>query len=63
MVAKNRMKVTMKRKIDSVDIEMIKVIGLRDRLDRNREGQEEGNGLSKWIDAHVIYCEKDSERG
>lgn len=38
MVAKNRMKVMMKRKTDFMDIETIKVIGLGDRLDRNCEG-------------------------
>lgn len=38
MVAKNRMKLTMKRKTDFMDIEMTKVIGLGDRLDRKSEG-------------------------
>lgn len=38
MAANNRMKLTMRRKTDFMDIEMIKVIGLGDRLDRKSEG-------------------------
>lgn len=41
MVAKNSMKVTMKRKTDSVDIEMIKAISVGDTLkERERDRKE-----------------------
>lgn len=56
MVAKNSMKVTMKRKTDSVDIEMIKAISVGDTL-KERERETERNGLSKWINDDAIYCE------
>lgn len=55
MAAKNRVKVTMKRKIDFMVIEITKTIGLGGGLDRKRDTEE--NGLSKWINGDAIYYE------